>query len=185
MTGILQNIEAHKGQKIEAAEASGSPPARPTGQIYLDKAFFELLVGSYRRIVGNALFTENCDEYWLYNQAPFAVVAHNADPDPVFIYANIAAQRCFGYGWSEFTSLPSRLSAEPINRADRQILLDKVKKDGHYSGYCGVRITKSGRRFSIDDGCIWQLTDHDGSTHGQAATFSPPDGVSQTYLATT
>lgn len=166
MTGILQKIEANKGRKIEPAVASESP--------HLDKPFFELLVGSYRRIVGDALFPENCDEHWLYNQAPFAVVAHNADPDPVFIYANIAAQRCFGYGWSEFTSLPSRLSAEPINRADRQILLDKVKKDGHYSGYFGVRIAKSGRRFSIDDGCIWQLTDHDGSTHGQAATFSPP-----------
>ncbi|MEG3084383.1 MEKHLA domain-containing protein [Sphingomonas sp. PB2P12] len=150
------------------------PSAQSANELYNDKPFFELLVNSYQRIVGKPLVPDNRDEQWLYESAPFAVVAHNSNPDPIFIYANIAAQRCFGYDWKEITSLPSRLSAEPINRADRQILLDRVKKHGHYSGYCGIRIAKSGHRFSIDDGCVWQLIDQDGSMQGQAAIFSIP-----------
>jgi hypothetical protein len=54
----------------------------------------------------------------LYEDAPYAVLAHNTDPDPRFIYANKTAQRCFEYSWSELTSMPSRLSAEaPIENS--------------------------------------------------------------------
>ncbi|RXD05822.1 MEKHLA domain-containing protein [Sphingomonas sp. UV9] len=143
-------------------------------ELYHDRSFFDLLVSSYLRAVGKSLVPDTCDQNWLYHHAPFAVVAHNCDPDPVFIYANMAAQRCFGYDWTEFISLPSRLSAEPINRADRQVLLDRVRNEGCVSGYSGVRIAKSGRRFSIDSGCVWQLAEQDGSHHGQAATFPMP-----------
>ena len=38
-----------------------------------------------------------------------------------------------------------------------------------------VRIAKSGRRFWIDDGCVWQLIGQDGLRHGQAATFPISD----------
>jgi hypothetical protein len=40
------------------------------------------------------------------------------------------------------------------------------------SGYRGVRITKSGRRFQTEDGVVWQLVDESGTSRGQAATFS-------------
>ncbi|WFR99198.1 MEKHLA domain-containing protein [Rhizobium tumorigenes] len=140
-------------------------------ELYHDKAFFHLLVDSYRRIVGKPLVADDRDAYWLYHHAPFAVVAHNTDLDPIFIYANMSAQRCFEYDWEEFTSLPSRLSAEVPNRADRQLLLDKVTRDGYASGYRGARIAKSGRRFWIEDGCVWQLMGQDGQRYGQAATF--------------
>ncbi|MBO9101432.1 MULTISPECIES: MEKHLA domain-containing protein [unclassified Rhizobium] len=142
---------------------------------WYDKALFYLLVDSYRRIVGKALVPDDSDAHWLYHHAPFAVVAHNTDPDPLFIYANMSAQRCFEYDWQEFTSLPSRLSAEVPNRADRQLLLETVARDGHASGYRGARIAKSGRHFWIEDGCVWQLTEQDGLTYGQAATFSITD----------
>ena len=42
---------------------------------------------------------------WLYEDAPFCVVAHNTDEDPRFIYANKAAQHCFEYSWAEMTAL--------------------------------------------------------------------------------
>jgi len=134
-------------------------------------ALFRPLVDSYRRLVGKPLVPDDADAHWLYHHAPFAVVAHNTDPDPIFIYANMSAQRCFEYDWEEFTSLPSRLSAELPNRADRQLLLEKVTRDGYASGYRGARIAKSGRRFWIEDGCVWQLTGQDGQRYGQAATF--------------
>ncbi|MGO8840451.1 MAG: MEKHLA domain-containing protein, partial [Methyloceanibacter sp.] len=35
----------------------------------------------------------------------------------------------------------------------------------------GLRIAKSGRRFWIEDGIVWQLVDRDGALRGQAASF--------------
>jgi len=91
------------------------------------------------------------------------VLAHNTDPDPRFIYANKAAQSAFEYDWVEITSLPSRLSAEPIDRDERQKLLDAVASHGFAEGYSGLRIAKSGRRFWMEDGVVWQLIDRNGA----------------------
>jgi len=138
----------------------------------LDEAFLELLTYSFQRIVGTPLVEQGYGPGWLYHDAPFVVVAHNTDADPRFIYANRAAQACFEYPWDEFVTLPSRLSAELPNRAERQQLLDAVTRNGFISNYRGLRIAKSGRRFWIEDGIVWQLIDRDGNRHGQAATFS-------------
>src|SRR5262245_22569631 len=141
-----------------------------------DPDFFELLVSSYRRTVGTEpAFLEPGKQpsaAWLYEEARHPVLAHNTDPDPRFIYANKAAQACFEYGWDEITSLSSRLSAEPVDRADRQRLLDAVARRGFAAGYSGLRIARSGRRFFIEDGVVWQLLDNDGAVRGQAATFA-------------
>jgi PAS domain-containing protein len=134
-----------------------------------DPRFFDLLAGSYVRQLNTPL--EAVSASWLYRDAPFVVLAHNTDPDPRFIYANRAAQACFGYDWDEFTALPSRLSAEPMLREERQTVLEAVARDGFITGYSGIRIAKSGRRFRISDTVIWQLIDRDGVRHGQAAMF--------------
>lgn len=136
-----------------------------------DPAFFDLLTGSYARLVGAPLVPPGKDASWLYREAPFVVLAHGTDPDPLFIYANRCAQACFEYSWDEFLALPSRLSAEPIDRAERQRLLDQVARTGFLSGYRGIRVAKSGRRFLIEDGVVWELIDRAGTRHGQAATF--------------
>ena len=142
----------------------------------LNNDFFRLLTGSYQRLVGKLLVNaEHSVEravHWLYDEATFCVLAHDTVADPHFIYANRAAQRCFGYSWDEFLTLPSRLSAEQPNRAERQRLLDAVTRQGFIADYTGWRISKTGRRFLIEDGTIWQLIDELGVIHGQAATFS-------------
>ncbi len=137
-----------------------------------DPDFFALLTASYRRLVGKALCPDGADAVWLYEKAPFAVLAHDGSDDPTFIYANKCAQSCFEYDWDEITKLPSRLSAEPAERAERQALLDQVARHGFMSGYRGVRVAKSGRRFLIEDGTVWELIDAEGLRHGQAAVFS-------------
>lgn len=137
-----------------------------------NSTFFDLLTGSYARIVGQPLVADGEGPAWLYNDARFVVVAHNTDPDPSFIYANKAAQACFEYTWNEFTSLRSRLSAEAPERTERQRSLDEVASNGFMMGYRGQRIARSGRRFWIEDGIIWQLKDANGIVRGQAATFS-------------
>jgi len=159
-------------------DAAGALPPR------LDVSM--IVLESYGRIVGRPLAPAGLGDAeaarWMYEDAPFCVLAHDAQPDPVFFYANKAAQRCFEYSWAEFTSLPSRLSAEAPNRAERQGLLDKVSRDGFASGYHGLRISRSGRRFRIEDGTVWQLLDRDGVSHGQGAVFPrwidvPSDGT--------
>ena len=146
--------------------------SEPSADQRRDRAFFDLLTGSYKRLVGMPLVPESADAAWLYEDAPFVVVAHNTDADPRFVYANTAAQRCFEYPWEEFVTLPSRLSAEAPNREERARILEEVARDGFVRGYRGVRISKSGRRFWIDGGVVWQLIDGDGVNRGQAATFA-------------
>jgi hypothetical protein len=138
----------------------------------LDPQFFDLLTGSYRRLLAADLVAPGQDPRWLYEEAPFAVLAHNTDDDPRFVYGNRTAQSCFELGWDEIVGMPSRLSAEAPEREERQRLLDAVARDGFVTGYRGIRIAKSGRRFFIEDGVIWQLIDGEGVFRGQAATFS-------------
>ena len=145
----------------------------------LDPDFYLLLSGAFSRLVGKDLIAEAAPRAgsaaaqarWLYAQAPFCVLAHNTEPDPKFVYANRAAQRCFEYEWDEIVSLPSRLSAPAPDRDERQRLLDAVTKDGFISNYRGLRIAKSGRRFWIEHAVVWQLIDENGHLHGQAAMF--------------
>ncbi|VVE25884.1 MEKHLA domain-containing protein [Pandoraea capi] len=140
-----------------------------------DPAFFQLLADSHARLLGRPLVPEDIPAEqaveWLYERAPFAVLAHNAATDPVFMYGNKAAQRRFGYDWNEITALPSRLSAEAPNREERQQFLERVQRLGYESGYKGVRITKTGERFMIEEATLWQLIDDDGKLHGQAVVI--------------
>ena len=146
-----------------------------TVSLSLDPQFFNLLAESHQRLVGVPLFdnaaTRTDAARWLYEDAPFCLLAHNTDADPCFIYANRAAQRCFEYDWNGITALRSRFSAEQPNREERAQLLESVRTRGFASGYRGVRISRSGRRFWIEGGTVWNLIDSDGAYHGQAATF--------------
>jgi hypothetical protein len=141
-----------------------------------DPEFFDLLVGSYRRLLGaEPVFLAHEQPHtahWLYEDAPHAVLAHSTEAIPRFIYANRAAQACFEYDWDELVGLPSHLSADDADRAERQRLLDAVARDGFATDYRGLRIAKSGRRFWIEDGILWQLRDARGALRGVAAAFS-------------
>ena len=141
----------------------------------VDPKFCELLTGSYTRLVGGLIvpreYSGQTAARWLYEEAPFCVLAHDWAPDPIFIYANKMAQTCFEYSWDEFVTLRSRLSAELENREERQQLLNLVKRDGFATGYQGLRISKSGRRFWIEDVTVWQLIDEQGTLHGQGAIY--------------
>lgn len=149
-----------------------SDDPRPGPGLAGDPGFFRLVVESHRAVVGAPLVPAPPDAAWLYARAPFALLAHDGGADPRFIYANRTAQACFEYDWDAIVGLPSRLSAEAPERAARQRLLDAVARDGFATGYRGVRIARSGRRFWIEDGVVWQLRRPDGSVAGQAAVFA-------------
>jgi hypothetical protein len=103
--------------------------------------------------------------------APFAIVAHGMEDDPIFFYGNRYALQCFEMNFSDFARLPSRLSAEPMNQESREKSLRKVAEQGYIDGYSGMRVASSGRRFMITGCTIWNLVDAAGVYHGQAAVF--------------
>jgi PAS domain S-box-containing protein len=140
-----------------------------------DPAFADLLARSYHDRVGRSLLLADVEPAlaaaWLFEQAPFCLLAHNTAADPRFIYGNRTAQACFGYDWDELTQLPSRLSALPDDRSQRQRFIDAVTRDGFATGYRGLRVARSGRRFWIEDVTLWQVTDAAGVLRAQAAVY--------------
>lgn len=105
-------------------------------------------------------------------EAPFVVLSHDVQADPIFNYGNRAAQRLFEVSWSELTAMPSRYSAASLDRAERERLLARVSAQGYIDDYSGIRIARSGRRFLVRDAVVWNVYDARGTYRGQAAMFS-------------
>ncbi|MDS4042566.1 MAG: MEKHLA domain-containing protein [Candidatus Competibacter sp.] len=103
--------------------------------------------------------------------APFVVLSHDADLDPILTYGNRTALELFELSWAELIQMPSRLTAEAPDRAERARLLAEVAARGFIDDYSGVRISRTGRRFRIERATVWNLTDDRGRFYGQAATF--------------
>lgn len=139
----------------------------------LEASFADLLAGSYARLVGGPLIPDDMSgddaAAWLY-EAPFGLLAHDTSSDPLFVYANLTAQKLFGYSWDEFVGLPSRLSAATgQDREERRVFMDEVRQRGYADNYRGLRTAKSGRRFWLHDATVWNLVDSDSTLVGQAA----------------
>jgi MEKHLA domain len=104
--------------------------------------------------------------------APFVVVSHGMEADPVLNYGNQTALALWKMSWDELTRTPSRLTAEAPNREERARLLEAVTQRGFIDDYAGVRISKSGRRFRISRATVWNLISEEGEPCGQAAMFA-------------
>jgi MEKHLA domain len=103
--------------------------------------------------------------------APFVLVSHGTEVDPVLNYGNLAALNLWEMTWEELTRTPSRLTAEAPERDERERLLAAVTEQGFIDDYSGVRISKSGRRFRIAKATVWNLVTDQGEPCGQAAKF--------------
>jgi hypothetical protein len=134
----------------------------------------ELLIASYRRITGRELVERKASPAEtarsLY-EAPYGVVSHGLSEDPVFNYGNRAALELFEISWRDFIALPSRESAEAMNREERRKLLDRVSRHGFVDDYRGVRISSAGRRFRIEKATVWNVLDESNVYRGQAAVI--------------
>jgi hypothetical protein len=104
-------------------------------------------------------------------EAPFVLVSHGTEADPVLNYGNRAALSLWEMSWEELTRTPSRLTAEAPNREERARLLEAVTRQGFIDDYSGVRISRAGRRFRIARATVWNLLAEDGRPCGQAAMF--------------
>ncbi len=149
--------------------------AEPTRANRFQMESAQLIVASHLRLLRSDLLpvgTDPVDLALRLYQAPFIVLAHDSAPDPVFFYANLAAQELFEMRWLDMVRLPSRQSAEPLLREERRKLLDSVARQGYIDNYAGIRISATGKRFRITRATVWNLTDASGNNMGQAATFS-------------
>ncbi|MBI5331432.1 MAG: MEKHLA domain-containing protein [Betaproteobacteria bacterium] len=134
-----------------------------------------LLLDSFQRLLGRPLHPcagGPAERAACLYHAPLVVVSHTPVADPILHYGNAAALALWEMDWDAFTRTPSRLTAEPDRREDRARALAAVAAHGFLEGYSGVRISSRGRRFHIEDGLIWNLTDAAGVFQGQAATFT-------------
>ncbi len=127
-----------------------------------------LLTTSYSAVVGRDLVADAGGPVYV---APAVVLMHGTQPDPIFCYANRAAQSLWGYDWDTFITLPSRLSAQAEVQADRERLLAEARTRGFIADYAGIRIAKDGRRFRIAEVTLWNVVVA-GVRHGQAAVFT-------------
>lgn len=134
-----------------------------------------LLLDSYRDRTGRELLTRDPDKMIDAERllaAPFVVVSHGPEDDPILNYGNRVAMALWEMSAAQLVATPSRLTAEPMLREARERLLEQVARDGYVSGYEGVRISATGRRFRISNVTIWNVTDAAGRPAGQAATFA-------------
>lgn len=133
------------------------------------------ILDSYGRHFGHDLIARNGnveDEALLLFSAPFVVLSHGTEADPVLNYGNARALQVFELSVSALITMPSRLTAEPMNQAARDAFLRQTRERGFATGYEGVRISSTGRRFRIEEATLWNVTDAAGAPAGQAATFA-------------
>ncbi|SPP64597.1 MEKHLA domain-containing protein [Nitrospira lenta] len=135
----------------------------------------QLLLDSFHRWTGRDLLSRtgspDAQADTLFS-APFVVVSHGTEVDPLLNYGNQQALDLWELSWSQLTSTPSRLTAEPMNRDERARMLAVAERQGFYSGYRGIRISSTGKRFLVEDATVWNVVDGQGVRVGQAAAFA-------------
>ena len=135
----------------------------------------QLLMNSYRYWVGRDLLLRKGEpeaQAQALFLAPFVVVSHGTEEDPILNYGSHLAMTLWEMTWEELLQTPSRLTAEVVNRAEREWMLERARTRGYMDNYRGVRISHSGRRFLIENAVVWNVIDATGRRLGQAATFS-------------
>ena len=138
-------------------------------------AWTQFLLNSYRHWTGKDLIdrsgTEIAQSERLFS-APFVVVSHDNRSDPHLNYGNQCALALWEMDWEELRNTPSRLTAEPMNQAERARMLDQAARRGIITDYRGIRISRTGRRFLVEQATVWNVLDEASTLCGQAAMFS-------------
>lgn len=135
----------------------------------------QLLCSSYQHWTGKPLLPGNHPETetaQLIFEAPFPVLSHDTASNPILNYSNKVGLELFEMTWDEWTSMPSTETAEAMLREERAALMKRVTENGYIDDYSGTRISKTGKRFFIEQATVWNLIDESGVYRGQAATFS-------------
>ena len=134
----------------------------------------QILANSYHRLLGEHLIDSDDTPEQLSKalfHAPFVLVSHGTEANPIFNYANQTALQLWSLSWEEFIRTPSASVTEPEEIEDRALMLKQAAKQGYIDHYQGIRTAKTGKKFRIEQVRLWNLTDESGQKCGQAATF--------------
>ena len=105
-----------------SASKARACPAKPAANNCWQREWAAILCDSHLRVCGRALLP-TLDEPSSLGETLFdagiVVVSHGTEADPIFNYANRTALELFEMTWEQFVQLPSRKSAEPLERAER------------------------------------------------------------------
>lgn len=190
-------IPAETPETVDSAETPITATAEPQ-EIWQTSEWLQqaqLMLDSYSRHTGRQLLERSddpIDEARRLYHAPFVVVSHGTQADPILNYGNLLAQQLWEMDAQTLTSIPSRLTAEPMHRDERAEMMARALRDGFVDDYRGIRISRTGKRFLIERAVIWNLQDAAGRRLGQAATFSewkpldpesPPADSAETTVA--
>jgi len=190
-------IPAETQESVDTVETPITATAEPQ-EIWQTSEWLQqaqLMLDSYSRHTGRQLLERSddpIDEARRLYHAPFVVVSHGTQADPILNYGNLLAQQLWEMDAQTLTSIPSRLTAEPMHRDERAEMMARALRDGFVDDYRGIRISRTGKRFLIERAVIWNLQDAAGRRLGQAATFSdwkpldpgsPPADSAETTVA--
>lgn len=150
----------------------------PSTGIGATDAHARMIIDSYRRWTGRELLVGvdggipgGGSPLARLFETPIVVLSHGIEADPVLNFGNRAAMALWEMDWEAFTRTPSRLTAEPMERGQRDRFLKQVSENGYVDDYTGVRISRTGRRFELMSATVWNLMDERGMRTGQAAAF--------------
>ena len=141
------------------------------------RCLVNLLLNSHQRAFGRPLIAAaraghsvrlTCQELFVCG---FPVLAHGTGSDPTLSYANAAALQLWETNWDDLIGIPSRLTAPESERSERRHALGEAQALHAVTGYAGIRISRKGRRFQINNARIWTLWDAQQQPCGQAASF--------------
>jgi hypothetical protein len=133
-----------------------------------------VILDSFRRCVGRELIDRSGDaaeDARRLFDLPLAVLAHDTAPQPLLDWANQAAARAFDATPESLLGRPSAATAPADAVADRGKLFEALARDGFVTGYSGVRVSLTGRRFIIDDVTVCALVDEAGRPAGHTAVI--------------
>jgi len=134
----------------------------------------KLLCSSFKRLLKRGLLENShhsSSEIVQLFQAPFVLLSHGTEQDPVFNFGNRMALELFELEGYQLLQMPSRKSAESVERSERGKFLKTVSDDGFIENYSGIRISATGQRFLIENAIVWNVVNENNVMHGQAAMF--------------
>lgn len=141
-----------------------------------------ILLDSHEQVLGRSLIERtgrDLDDARQLYAAPFAVLSHGTQADPILDFGNRVALTLWETTPDVLITTASRLTAEPVLQEAREKFLAEVARIGFVTGYSGVRISSTGRRFLIKNVTVWNLADAQGRPAGQAAAFDTWQDLAQ------
>jgi hypothetical protein len=138
------------------------------------------LLCSYQHWTGKLLFSLDTPPEELAEHlftAPFIIISHGMEEDPIYNYGNAQALNLWEISWEDFLKMPSRKSVGEVEEGHeeirlRQLLLDEAVAKGFVENYSGIRASTTGKRFQIDNVTLWTVLNEDKQRCGHAAMFS-------------